>query len=415
MAVGQLMLDLASMLCCLELCIREETMRHIILAAIVAAGPAAAYEPLVEKLSFTLTDFQTRGGETVPEMRLGYETYGTLNEARDNAILITHFFSGTSHAAGRYAADDAAPGYWDSIIGSGKPIDTDRYFVVSVDTPVNLNANDPNVITTGPATINSATDEPWGLDFPIMTIGDFVDTQLGLMEQLEIERWHAVIGPSMGGLQAQEWAARYPDRLTRVIPVIASGWADASLIGWLDVWAAPIRLDPDWQGGAYYDSQPPLAGLAQSLSIVTLHANSFAWADDTFGRNWAEEGVDPLHDWNADYAVNRTLASGGAARAAMADANHFLYLVRANQLFVAGHPDEGVEQGLLDIDVPVLMIYSPTDMVFPPEAVQRTAEVIGSDGTAVELVELSGQRGHLDGVVNISEAGEAIRDFLNDD
>ncbi|HRM74649.1 MAG TPA: hypothetical protein PLI13_08090, partial [Paracoccus sp. (in: a-proteobacteria)] len=115
-------------------------MRLGILIALFLAGPAAAYDQLVEKQEFTIQNYQTRNGETVPEMRLGYETYGTLNEAKDNAILIPHFFSGNSHAAGKYSADDKAPGYWDAIIGAGKPIDTDKWFVVSVDTPVNLGA-----------------------------------------------------------------------------------------------------------------------------------------------------------------------------------------------------------------------------------------------------------------------------------
>ncbi len=225
-------------------------MRYtIMVAALLLGSPALAEDLLVEKQEFTLTDFTTRHGKTVPEMRLGYETYGTLNEARDNAILIPHYFSGNSHAAGKYSPDDAAPGYWDSIIGPGKPVDTDRYFVVSVDTPVNLGARDPHVITTGPATVNPATGKPWGMEFPVMTIGDFVDTQKGLMEQLGIPKWHAVMGGSMGGLQSYEWAARYPDLLERVIPVVASGWADADLIAGLDIWAAPIRLDPNWNGG----------------------------------------------------------------------------------------------------------------------------------------------------------------------
>lgn len=174
----------------------------ILITIAMMAGHALAYEPLVEKREFTLKNFVTRGGKTVPEMRLGYETYGTLNKARDNAILIPHFFSGSSHAAGKYKEEDVSAGYWDAIIGSGKPIDTDKYFVVSVDTPVNLGANDPNVITTGPATTNPKTGKPWGMDFPIMTIGDFVDTQKGLMEQLGIGKWHAVMGAPWEGCKA---------------------------------------------------------------------------------------------------------------------------------------------------------------------------------------------------------------------
>ncbi len=387
-------------------------MRHAILIAALCAGPAAAYEPLVEKQEFTLAEFTTRGGEGIGQMRLGYETYGTLNADRDNAILIPHFFSGNSHAAGRYAADDAAPGYWDAIIGSGKPIDTDKWFVVSVDSPVNLAAHDPNVITTGPASTNPDTGKPWGMDFPILTIGDFVDTQKGLMDQLGIQTWHAVMGASMGGLQSYEWAASYPDRLTRVIPVISSGWADADLIAWLDVWASPIRLDPNWNGGDYYDGDAPEAGLAQALKIVTLHAQSAEWSNGTFGRDWALADRDPATDFANEFAVVDTLNAAGAARAKTSDANHFLYLAKANQLFVAGHPEEGLYQGLLDIDVPVMLIHSDEDLVFPGNAVRETGAIIKSDGTPVEMVEIEGTRGHLDGVLNIAQAGDRIRAFL---
>lgn len=385
-----------------------------LLGGLLMAGPALALDEIVAKKSFTLADFQTQGGETIPEMTLGYETYGTLNEARDNAILITHFFSGNSHAAGKYAQDDPAPGYWDAIIGPGKPIDTDKYFVVSADTPVNLGAKSPTVITTGPATVNPATGKPWGMDFPILTIGDFVETQRGLMEQLGIGRWHAVMGPSMGGLQAYDWAARHPDKLTRVIPVIASGWADADLIAWLDVWGAPVRLDPNWNNGDYYDGQAPDAGLAQALKIVTLHANSAEWTNGTFGRDWAAEGADPADAMDNEFTVVRTLTDGGAARAATSDANHLLYLIRANQLFVAGGAGGGDPYaGLRAIDMPVLLIHTDEDLVFPGDAVRETAAIIRSDGTPVEVVELEGTRGHLDGVIGIAQAGEPIRAFLD--
>lgn len=390
-------------------------MRGLVILGAMLAVPAHAYEPLVEKQEFTLTDFQTDGGATIPEMRLGYETYGTLNEAKDNAILIPHYFSGNSHAAGKYSAEDAAAGYWDAIIGSGKPIDTDKWFVVSVDTPVNLGARDPNVITTGPASTNPATGKPWGMEFPILTIGDFVETQKGLMDQLGIARWHAVMGASMGGLQSYEWAARYPDKLQRVVPVISSGWADADLIAWLDIWAAPIRLDPNWNGGDYYDATPPDAGLAEALKIVTLHANSSEWTNGSFGRRWAGEGADPGASWDNDFAIVETLNAAGAARAAVSDANHFLYLAKANQLFVAGHPEEGLYQGLLDIDVPVMLIHTDEDLVFPGEAVRETAAIIKSDGTPVEIVELQGTRGHLDGLFAIGQAGDRLRAFLEAD
>ncbi|MDZ7789783.1 MAG: hypothetical protein U5L08_04670 [Xanthomonadales bacterium] len=179
-------------------------MRKLLIAilALLVCAPLAASDLIVEKREFVTEEFTTFGGETIPEVRVGWEAYGELNETRDNAILITHYFSGTSHAAGRYDPDDPEPGYWNAIIGPGKAIDTDRYYVISVDTLVNANVHDPHVITTGPASINPQTGEPWGLDFPVVTIRDFVEVQRRLLDSLDIDRLHAVIGASMGSMQA---------------------------------------------------------------------------------------------------------------------------------------------------------------------------------------------------------------------
>lgn len=377
----------------------------------LATGPAHAYDQIVEKQTLIIPEFTTQGGATIRDMTLGWEAYGTLNESKDNVILITHFFSGNSHAAGKYNADDAAPGYWDSIIGSGLPIDTDKYYVISVDTPVNLGVHNPNVVTTGPASINPETGKPYGMDFPIVTIRDFVQTQKALLDQLEIESLHAVMGASMGSLQAYEWAAAYPDIVERVVPVIGSGWADGDLIAWLNIWSAPIKLDPNWNGGDYYDDEPPLRGLAESLKIVTIHAQSPEWSNGVFGRAWADDTLPPADSFDNLYKIEAVLDAAGTARATTSDANHFLYLAKANQLFYAGH-GESLYEGLLSIDAPVLIIHTDEDLIFPGDAVRETAAIIKSDGTPVEMVELEGTRGHLDGVVSISQAGAQIRAFL---
>lgn len=388
-------------------------MRFIIAAmsALCATG-AAAYEPLVEKQVFETTGFVTQGGETIAEVRVGWEAYGTLNEARDNAILVTHFYTGNSHAAGRYA-EDGPRGYWDSIIGSGKPLDTDRFYVISVDSLVNLNTGSPTVITTGPASIDPATGEPYGLSFPVVTIRDFVDVQKLVLESLGIETLHAVMGASMGALQAYEWAAAYPERVERLIPVIGAGWASGDLIAWLDMWATPIRIDPNWNGGDYYDGEPPNAGLAASLKLVTLHAQHWEWSNGVFGRRWADEAADPAASMENRFAIEATLDAVGAARAKTADANHFLYLAKANQLFVAGHGDD-LYAGLRAIEAPTLIIHTDEDLVFPGDAVRQTAAIIEADGTPVKIVELAGTRGHLDGVLSIAQAGGAIAAFLED-
>ncbi len=388
-------------------------MKNWMLVAIVCllAVPAMAYEPLVEKKVFELPVYKTFGGQTIKKVKVGWESYGELNAAKNNAILIGHFFSGNSHAAGRYTAGDQRPGYWDAIIGSGRPVDTDKYFVLSVDSLVNLGTGNPMVTTTGPASIDPDTGQPYGMRFPIVTIRDFVDVQKALLDSLGIERLHAVMGASMGALQTYEWASAYPDMVARAVPVIGAGWAGGNLIAWGNVWAAPIRLDPNWNGGDYYDGEPPLKGLAEALKIVTLHARHWEWANGDFGRAWAQADKDPAASFDNLYQIEAFLDSAGQARAKASDANHFLYLIKANQLFLAGHGQSYVE-GLQKIKAPTLIIHSDEDLVFFPEEVRETAAFIRSGGTPVQIVELQGTHGHLDGVLNIGQAGPQIRAFL---
>jgi homoserine O-acetyltransferase len=373
------------------------------------AGQSPAQDGIVEKKTFTLPNYTTVGGRTIKDVKIGWESYGRLNAEKSNAILITHHFSGTSHAGGRYKSG-GPPGYWDAIIGPGKPFDTEKYFILSSDTLVNLNTKDPNVVTTGPATIDPATGKPYGLSFPIVTIRDFVNVQKALVESLGISKLAAVAGPSMGALQAYEWAASYPGMVGKLIPVIASGEADGWQIAWLDMWAAPIRLDPNWNNGDYYGKAEPLAGLSAAFALLTLHAQHWAWANGSFGRAWAH-GRDPagcLSDCR--FAIEAELAARGRTRAATSDANHFLYLVKAGQLFVAGGGT--LAEGLKKIDAPVLLITSDGDLVFPTDAVNQTAQLIGADGTPIEHVKVNAGLGHLDGVAAIASAGDKITAFL---
>src|SRR5215471_5608300 len=168
------------------------------MAAVAFAGSADA-QLLTERKVFTLPQYTTVGGKTIRNVRIGYESYGKLNAAGDNAIYIAHFLTANSHAAGRYKADDKTAGYWDSIIGPGKPFDTNRYFVLAADTFVNVNSKD-----TGPGSINPETGRPWGMSFPIVTIRDFVNVQKALADSLGIRKFAAVAGPSMGSLQVME-------------------------------------------------------------------------------------------------------------------------------------------------------------------------------------------------------------------
>ncbi len=365
---------------------------------------------IVEKKVFALPEFRTSGGALIRNLRVGWESYGRLNADRSNAILIAHYFSGSSHAAGRYAAEDVFPGYWDALIGPGKAIDTERYFVLSSDTLVNLNARDPRVVTTGPASIDPATGKPYGLSFPLVTIGDFVAVQKALVDHLGIRKLHAVMGPSMGGLQTLAWAVAYPEMTERIVPVICAGEMDAWLTAWLGLWAAPIMADPAWQGGAYAIEAQPLAGLTLALKLITLQANHWLWTDAQFGRAYAEPGANPAEALGNSFKVEATIAAIAAERAKISDANHLLYLVKANQNFAAG--PSGTLADLETIRARTLLLYSPEDQVFRAERARATAAAIAKGGAAVEVAEIHGPFGHANGLFAIAPLGEKIRAFL---
>jgi homoserine O-acetyltransferase len=382
--------------------------RSLLAAALLAlALPAAAQDLIVQKQSFTIERYTARNGEVVQGMRLGYQTAGTLNQAGDNAVLVPHFFSANSHAFGRYQAGGPV-GYWDAIIGPGKPIDTNTYFVISVDTPVNLNTADPNTITTGPASVNPTTGRPYALNFPVMSIRDFVETQKLLLDRLGVRRLALVAGASMGALQSIEWAAAYPEMVARVMPVIGTGEMDGWVTGWLDLWAGPIRLDPNWREGNYYGQAPPNAGLAEALRILTLHARDAPWAAQFTGK--PAEGQDPRRAITQRFAVEKWLDDAAAARARISDANHFLYLVRANQLFLNEYASP--EAALARITARWLLVPSVGDHVFPI-AMNRTLEArLRAQGKPVTVVDLQGPLGHLEGVVSMARVAEPIRALL---
>jgi homoserine O-acetyltransferase len=377
------------------------------------ADDGSAGLPLIEKNVFELPHYTTTHGATIKNVRIGWESYGALNEAKDNVILVTHFFSGTSHAAGRYKPDDPLPGYWDAIIGPGKAIDTNKYFVISSDTLVNMNVKDPNVVTTGPASIDPDTGKPYGMRFPIVTIRDFVNVQKALLDSLGITTLYAVAGPSMGSLQAFEWGASYPEMMQRLVTVIGGAEENAFLVGWLNLWAAPIRLDPNWNGGDYYGQAEPIQGLTEALKLVTLQALQWEWVDGMFGRRWAKEGQDPAASFDNRFAVEAWLDDTAAARAAVTDANHFLYLAKANQLFVTGH-GATVDEGLARLKAPVLLIAAAHDLVFPlPRHMGALKDRLTAQGLRVTYTEaITGGFGHLDGLANIAKAGEHIAAFL---
>lgn len=396
--------------------VSAKLQKWLIVASVIAMSQFglvnAAELPLVKKQVFSTENFQTYGGETIAEVKVGWEAYGELNAAKDNAILITHFFSGNSHAAGKYSHEDAQPGYWDAIIGPGKAIDTNEFYVISIDTLVNQEPSNPNVTTTGPATINPETGKPYGLDFPVVTIRDFVNVQRLVIDSLGIDTLHAVVGASMGSLQALDWAAAYPDRVERMISVIGMGEADPWTIANLQHWANPIINDPNWNDGDYYSSAPPTAGVVQALRMITLGSLHPQIVNQMYAASSAGEKA-PLQDIRANFAVVDQLEAAANLRATYADANHILYLVRANQLFMAGFQDS-LADGLANITAKSLFLPATNDLLLQPYMAKRAHNLLVEQGKDSSYVEIDGPWGHLDGVVSIIQQADLIQQFLQE-
>jgi len=349
-------------------------------------------------------------GVTLSQVDVGWESYGTLNKAKDNVVLITHYFSGTSHAAGKYKADDALAGYWDALIGPGKAIDTNKYFVISSDTLVNANWHDPNVITTGPASTNPATGKPYGLDFPVVTITDFVEVQKRLLDSLGINKLHAVIGASMGSFQALEWAVRYPEQVERLVHVIGAATMDAWTVSALEKWAMPIRLDKNWQQGNYYNKERPLAGLTATLLNITQDAMHPLIYNASFP-NFEVLDDDALQDIRTLPKVNQVLEARALAKAKLQDANHVLYLVRASQLFTAGR-SANLTDALKKVQAKTLLLPATNDLLLRPENVRKMHSIMDELGKEVTISEIAGGWGHLDGLFSITPKAQQISEFL---
>ena len=380
----------------------------VIALCVAWAGSAAAFDGPVEKKVFTLPTYTTVGGKTLKNVRVGYETYGTLNAAGDNAIFVPHFFTGTSHAAGKYKPTDAAPGYWDPIIGAGRPLDTDKYFVISADALTNLNTKDPNVTTTGPASIDPDTGKPYGMSFPVVSYRDSVRVHKALVDSLGVKKLQAVAGASGGSIQAMEWGALYPEFVERIVHVIGPGFEITPyVIELLDVWALPIRLDPKWNNGDYYGKDEPVAGVGQALKIITITARAHGWAERLYGFKPADAAKDPAAAMGNQFAIEDAIMKAGVGRSRTADANSIIYTSKANQLYRLS--DDEVK----GMKARILFVPAKTDMIFPPALSERAAARYRAQGGVAEVVVIDADGGHNDGVFEVAKQGEAIRAFLS--
>jgi len=313
-----------------------------------------------------------RGGE-LPSVRVAYETAGTLNETRDNAILIVHALTGDSHVTGLPGPGHPTGGWWNGLVGPGKAIDTHRWFVVS-----------PNMLggcqgTTGPAS-HAPDGAEWGARFPFVTIRDQVAVQLALTDFLGIDRWAAVIGGSMGGMQSLEWAVSYPDRLDRVAVLAAPATSNADQIALNSVQQEAVRMDPAFADGDYYDAAEgdgPHRGLALARRMALLNYRSPSELNDRFERSW-QSGVSPLGG-GGRYAVESYLDFHGNKFTRRFDANSYLTLVDAMSSHDVGRGRGGTAAALGRVTAKALILAIDSDRLFPVADQQLIATHVASN------------------------------------
>ncbi|MBW1764759.1 MAG: homoserine O-acetyltransferase, partial [Deltaproteobacteria bacterium] len=286
---------------------------------------------LVEKKSFIFAEppdeIILESGEKLGPITIAYETLGNLNGDKDNVILILHALSGDSHVAGYYSKDDQKPGWWDIMVGPGKGIDTDKYFVIC------SNILGSCMGTTGPRSENPRTGRPYGQDFPVVTIGDMVKAQKALLDHLGIERVLSVIGGSIGGLQVLEWCVTYPEMVISAIPLASTTRHSALAIAFNEVARQAIMADPNWNNGDYYSgpSKPDL-GLAVARMIGHITYLSDESMRLKFGRRLQDKS-DFSFDFSADFQVENYLRYQGKKFVERFDANSFLYITKAADYF----------------------------------------------------------------------------------
>ncbi|MDZ7674020.1 MAG: homoserine O-acetyltransferase [Acidimicrobiales bacterium] len=351
--------------------------------------------------------FALEGGTVLDSVEIAYETYGTLNADASNAILVCHALTGDSHVAGPQTRAHPTPGWWNGSVGPGKAIDTDRYFVVC-----------PNVLggcqgSTGPASPHPDDGKPYGSRFPVVSIRDMVRSQIAVAEELGINRWHSVIGGSMGGMQALEWAIMYPHRVGSIAVIASCEAASAQQIGWWSVGRRVIRMDPAWRDGDYYDAEPgdgPHEGLAAARMVSQITFRSDSVFTDRFGRELVDS-LDGFQLWQR-FQVERYLEYHGDKLVRRFDANTYLVLTKAMDLHDIGRGRDGPEHAMQRIDAPVLSVGVTSDLLYPHDQARRITDQARAVGVPAAYRELDSPHGHDAFLIEHEAVAEVVAPFL---
>lgn len=329
-------------------------------------------------------------GRTLERYSLIVETYGELNASHSNAVLVCHALSGNHHAAGRHHEDDKKPGWWDLVIGPGKPIDTRRFFVVSLN---NLGGCDGS---TGPSSINPESRRPWGPDFPAMQVSDWVESQRRLGERLGIQQWAAVIGGSLGGMQALQWAVSHPHSVRHCAALACASKLTAQNIAFNEIARHAIVTDPDWHNGYYQtEEQLPARGLALARMVGHLTYMSADGMSDKFGRELREGSFTAKADEEVVFQVESYLRYQGAQFSTRFDANTYVLMTRALDYFdIAANHGGALEAAMADIQARMLVISFSSDWRFSPARSREIVDALVKAGKSVTYADIETDGGH---------------------
>ena len=332
--------------------------------------------------------FALASGATLDAHELVYETYGELNADASNAVLVCHALSGHHHAAGYHAADDRKPGWWETCIGPGKPLDTDHFFVVA---PNNLGGCHGS---TGPASTNAATGRPWGRDFPTVTVRDWVRSQALLADHLGIERWAAVVGGSLGGMQALQWSIDLPERVANVVAIASAPRLSAQNIAFNEIARQAILSDPAWSDGHYLQAQrAPVDGLRLARMVGHVTYQSDDGLRDKFGREVASGDLDPGGE--VQFQVESYLQYQGRSFSKAFDANTYLLMTRALDYFdpARDHGDDLVA-ALRRTQADFLVVSFTTDWRFSSARSRELVAALVRAGRNVSYADIAADQGH---------------------
>jgi homoserine O-acetyltransferase len=327
-------------------------------------------------------------GDRLGPITLAYETYGTLNSEKNNAILIEHALSGSAHAAGKHHPDDKYPGWWDAYIGPGKPFDTDKYFIIC-----------SNVIggcsgSTGPASINPETGRHYGLSFPMVTIKDIVDAQFHLVKHFGIKKLLAVAGGSMGGMQALQWSVSYPDMVSSCIAIATSAYLSAQGIAFNEVGRQAIFNDPKWNNGDYYGREIPAEGLSLARMIGHITYLSEKHMHEKFGRNFQESSKSSIKV-NSEFTVESYLHHQGVKFVERFDANSYIYITRAIDYFDLQEDYGGdLANAFENAEANYLIISFTTDWLYPTDSAKKIVKALRVNGQNVNYTDIVTDNGH---------------------